>query len=131
MPPLAVEDTYNLLGYALRKALGVIARQHGQELAPGTRWGCCVIWTRGWSGTVGIMPANAAEASATDDLLADLPRQDVQLREIHLDRGYLASDLVRNRPEDLIICCKAWRVLNGDRYAKTAFVLDWEAGTIR
>src|SRR5215475_13456352 len=27
-----VEDTYNLLGHALRKALGVIARQQGQEL---------------------------------------------------------------------------------------------------
>ena len=28
-----VEDTYNLLGHALRKALGVIARQQGWELA--------------------------------------------------------------------------------------------------
>src|SRR6266567_5196657 len=27
-----VEDTYNLLGHALRKALGVIARQQGREL---------------------------------------------------------------------------------------------------
>jgi len=28
-----VEDTYNLLGHALRKALGVIARSSGRELA--------------------------------------------------------------------------------------------------
>jgi hypothetical protein len=28
-----VEDTYNLLGGALKKALGVIARQQGRELA--------------------------------------------------------------------------------------------------
>ena len=28
-----VEDTYNLLGHALRKALGVIARQQGRELS--------------------------------------------------------------------------------------------------
>src|SRR5436305_1377598 len=28
-----VEDTYNLLGHALRKALGVLARQQGRELA--------------------------------------------------------------------------------------------------
>jgi hypothetical protein len=28
-----VEDTYNLLGHALKKALGVIARQQGWELA--------------------------------------------------------------------------------------------------
>jgi hypothetical protein len=29
-----VEDTYNLLGHALRKALSVLARQQGRELAP-------------------------------------------------------------------------------------------------
>jgi transposase len=80
---------------------------------------------------VGLTPANAPEASVTGDLLADLVGQDVRLQEIHLDRGYLASDLVRDRPEDLRIYCKAWPVRNGDRYAKTAFVLDWEAGTIR
>jgi IS5 family transposase len=80
---------------------------------------------------VGITPANAPEASVTDDLLADLTAQEIELREIHLDRGYLASELVRNRAEDLTIYCKAWPVRNGDRYAKTAFVLDWEAGTIR
>jgi IS5 family transposase len=80
---------------------------------------------------VGITPANAPEASVTDDLLTDLGRPEVHLQEIHLDRGYLASDLVRNRPEDLTIYCKAWPVRNGDRYPKTAFVLDWDAGTIR
>lgn len=80
---------------------------------------------------VGITPANVPEASVTDDLLADLAAQDAQLTEIHLDRGYLASALVRDRSEDLMIYCKAWPVRNGDRYPKTAFVLDWEAGTIR
>lgn len=80
---------------------------------------------------VGITRANAPEASVTDDLLADLTHQKVRLQEIHLDRGYLASDLVRNRPDDLRIYCKAWSVRNGDRYAKTAFTLDWDAGTIR
>jgi hypothetical protein len=80
---------------------------------------------------VGMTPANAPEASVTDDLLADLAAQAVQLREIHLDRGYLASDLVRNRSEELAIYCKAWPVRNGDHYPKTAFVLDWDAGTLR
>jgi transposase len=80
---------------------------------------------------VGITGANAPEASVTDDLLADLAAQDVELREIHLDRGYLASDLVRERSEDLAIYCKAWPVRNADRYPKTAFMLDWAAGTIR
>jgi Transposase DDE domain/Transposase domain (DUF772) len=80
---------------------------------------------------VGITPANAPEAQVTDALLTDLAQQDVELREIHLDRGYLASDLVRDRAEELTIYCKAWPVRNGDRYPKTAFVLDWEAGTMR
>lgn len=67
----------------------------------------------------------------TGEVMADLARQEVQLGEIHLDRGYLASDLVRDRPAELTIYCKAWPVRNGDRYAKTAFVLDWDVGTIR
>jgi len=73
---------------------------------------------------VGLTAANAPVASVTDDLLADLTHQDVQLGEIHLDRGYLASSLVQNRPEDLLTYCKAWPVRNGDRYAKTAFTLE-------
>jgi IS5 family transposase len=80
---------------------------------------------------VGITPANAPEASVTSDVLTDLAKQDVELQEIHLDRGYLASDLVRDRSGDLTIYCKAWPVRNGDRYPKTAFTLDWEASTIR
>jgi IS5 family transposase len=80
---------------------------------------------------VGITAANAPEASVTDAILADLAHQDVCLHEIHLDRGYLASDLVRDRSADLRIYCKAWAVRNGDRYTKTAFTLDWDAGVIR
>ena len=39
-----VEDTYNLLGHALRKALGVIARQQGRELpAVGTEVGAPLV----------------------------------------------------------------------------------------
>jgi IS5 family transposase len=80
---------------------------------------------------VGITPANAPEASVTDDLMTDLAQQEVVVTEIHLDRGYLASTLVRDRSEELAIYCKAWPVRNGDRYPKTAFALDWETSTIR
>jgi hypothetical protein len=39
--------------------------------------------------------------------------------------------LVRHRSEDLNIYCKAWPVRNrGGRFAKTAFVVDWQAQTI-
>lgn len=71
------------------------------------------------------------EARVTNALMADLAQQDITLQEIHPYRGYLASDLVRDRSQDLAIYCKAWLVRNGDRYAKTAFMLDWDAGTTR
>ncbi len=80
---------------------------------------------------VGVTPANALEASVTDAIVADLQRQGAQLGELHIDRGYLSSRLVRERPPELAIYCKAWRVRNGGRFPKTAFTLDWEAGSIR
>jgi hypothetical protein len=67
---------------------------------------------------VGVTPANTPEASVTADLQADLDRQRVTLAELHLDRAYLASDWVRDRPAERRIFCKAWPVRNGDRFAK-------------
>jgi len=81
---------------------------------------------------VALTPANVPEAQATDALAADLARQQVTLREVHIDRAYLSSTLVRERPDDLAIFCKAWPVrATGDRFAKTAFTLDWDQHTIR
>jgi hypothetical protein len=78
---------------------------------------------------VGVTAANAAEASVTADLDADLAAQQVELAdldELHLDRAYLSSRWVRERPATLTIRCKAWPVRNGDRFPKTAFPLDWQ-----
>ena len=78
---------------------------------------------------VGVTAANAAEASVTTDLDADLAAQHVgltDLDELHLDRAYLSSRWVRERPATLTIRCKAWPVRNGDRFPKTAFTLDWQ-----
>jgi len=81
---------------------------------------------------VAITPANVPEAQATDALAADLARQQVPLGELHIDRAYLSSTLVRERPDDLTIFCKAWPVrAPGDRFAKTAFHLDYAQQTIR
>jgi Transposase DDE domain/Transposase domain (DUF772) len=80
---------------------------------------------------VGITPANAPEASVTDDITDDLDAAGQTLAELHIDRAYLASDLVRDRGPDLAIYCKAWRVRNtGGRYAKTDFTLDFAAGQL-
>jgi transposase len=80
---------------------------------------------------VGVTPANVPEASVTDAIVADLDHQASRLDELHIDRAYLSSALVRERPADLALFCKAWPVRNGDRFPKTAFALDWEQRTIR
>ena len=79
---------------------------------------------------VGITPANVAEAAVTDAIATDLDHQNVNLVELHIDRAYLSSSLVKNRSQELTIFCKAWVVRNGTRFHKTAFVLDWDNGTI-
>jgi Transposase DDE domain len=79
---------------------------------------------------VGLTAANAPEASVTPALAADLAHQAVTLTELHIDRAYLASHLVRERPADLTIYCKAWPVRNGPYFAKTACTLDWEQGLL-
>jgi hypothetical protein len=80
---------------------------------------------------VGVTPANLPEASVTDSISLDLHVQGLRLRELHIDRAYLSSHLVRERDDDLEISCRAWPVYNGPHFAKTAFVLDWEQHQIR
>ena len=80
---------------------------------------------------VGITPANAPEASVTGDITADLDAAGRHLAELHIDRAYLASDLVRDREPDLAIFCKAWRVRNTwGRFAKDQFTIDFAAGQL-
>jgi hypothetical protein len=38
---------------------------------------------------------------------------------------------VRERPKELLVYCKAWRVQNKGRFPKTAFELDWERQVMR
>ncbi len=80
---------------------------------------------------VGITPANIAEASVTRAISADLEQQPVTLKELHIDRAYLSSHLVRERTEELEIYCKAWPVREGKYFHKQAFTLDWDRQTIR
>lgn len=78
---------------------------------------------------VGLTPANVPEAQVTEDIAADLAAQDARLVELHIDRAYLSSRMVRDRDDELEIFCKAWRVANTTgRYAKTAFGLDFAGG---
>ncbi len=74
--------------------------------------------------------ANIPEAAVTDDIAADLKPQKVDLKELHIDRAYLSSQLVKERSLDLSIICKAWPVRNAKQFDKSAFTLDWEQGLI-
>lgn len=76
---------------------------------------------------VGITPANAPEASVTDAIELDLQTQNRRLSELHIDRAYLSSNLVKQRSDELVIYCKAWSVqARPGQFGKTAFTLDWE-----
>ena len=62
---------------------------------------------------VGLTAANRPEAEVTAAVMADLDQQAVQVAELPIDRGYLSSPLVRDRPADLAVYGKAWPVRNG------------------
>jgi hypothetical protein len=79
----------------------------------------------------GVTAANVPEATVTEGITEDLAAQDVVLGEVHIDRAYLPSTLVRERPPDLQIYCKAWPVrTTGEQFPKTAFTLDFGQATI-
>ena len=80
---------------------------------------------------VGVTPANVPEASVTDAIATDLAAQKSTLRELHIDRAYLASTLVQQRTADLAIFCKAWPVRPGPYFPKSALHLDWERHELR
>jgi Transposase DDE domain/Transposase domain (DUF772) len=80
---------------------------------------------------VGITAANVPEASVTEAISEDLDFQKIQMQELHIDRAYLSSELVRHRNAELEIYCKAWPVRQGELFSKQAFSLDWERQIIR
>jgi hypothetical protein len=80
---------------------------------------------------VGITPANVPEASVTEAIAEDLERQEMCLKELHIDRAYVSSHFVQKRNDDLEVYCKAWPVRISERFSKQAFALDWERHMIR
>jgi hypothetical protein len=75
--------------------------------------------------SVGLTPANLPEAEVAGQVQADLDAQGVRLVELHIDRAYLASVLVRDRDQELEVDCKAFPVrAAGGRFAKPAFTID-------
>jgi transposase len=79
---------------------------------------------------VGVTAANVPEAEVADQIKDDLDAQGLILAELGIDRAYLTSSLVRDRPDDLAVFCKAFPVRNGPRFAKPAFTLDFDHGLL-
>jgi transposase len=80
---------------------------------------------------VGLTPANQPEAKVALQIQSDLAAQDVTLGELHIDRAYLASSLIRDRDPELVVYCKAFPVRSpGGRFAKPSFTIDFDASTL-
>jgi transposase len=92
---------------------------------------CCARLDSELVAAVGITPANAPEASVAEAIKGDLKQQQITLQQLHIDRAYLSSTLVRERAPELEIFCKAWPVRAGAFFPKTAFVVDWERQMLR
>jgi hypothetical protein len=80
-------------------------------------------------------PANQPEATVAEQLSADLACQHTTLAELHIDRAYLSSALVRDRPAGLAIYCKAFAVRNGPGSPRPTWVwlscrdwVSWDVG---
>lgn len=80
---------------------------------------------------VGVTPTNTPEASVAEAIKSDLTAQRITLKQLHIDRAYLSSALVRERAPELEIYCKAWPVRGGPFFPKTAFTMDWGRQMLR
>jgi len=80
---------------------------------------------------VAITPANAPEQTAMPVLQDDFEHQHIEIRELFIDRGYIASDFVEhviaNRGE---VICRPWQRTNRGLFAKSDFDINIRDRTI-
>lgn len=78
-----------------------------------------------------VRPANEPEHLATEDLRPDVEKHG-PVRELHIDRGYLASAWTKEMFDSgERILAKPWTPRNGDRFPKTSFSIDLDQGLVR
>ena len=78
-----------------------------------------------------VTPANRPEAEATPALEKDLEKQGIEISEIHVDRAFIGSSVVRRVIEKKgVVLCKPWTTRNGKLFAKSDFKLDMRSRTI-
>jgi hypothetical protein len=80
---------------------------------------------------VAVRPANEPEHRAAD-LMRDEIEAFGEVAELHVDRGYLASEWTKDLHDiGKRILSKPWASRNGERFAKTEFRIDLKAQTVR
>ncbi len=72
-----------------------------------------------------ITPANRPEEEAAPELQRDIARQGLEIAELNIDRGYVASPLV----DQILgaggdVVCKPWVARNGKSFTKAAFKMN-------
>jgi predicted kinase len=78
-----------------------------------------------------VTPANRPEQEAMQPLQDDIAALDRSLRELHIDRGYVASPIVSEILDGGgLVLCKPWVPQNGDLYSKADFKLNLRTMTI-
>lgn len=76
---------------------------------------------------VDVLPANEPDTSAISTLLAEVDRQGRQLASLHIDRGYLGSEVAGLDEEGVHIVCKPWmKAGTKGRFGKRDFEIDTE-----
>jgi hypothetical protein len=78
-----------------------------------------------------VTPANRPEEEAAPLLKADIEHQGRRIGELHIDRGYIASPVVREvTGEGGEIFCKPWVPRNGQLFTKADFKINMRDRTI-
>jgi IS5 family transposase len=80
---------------------------------------------------VAVTPANVPEQRALATLQGDWEHQRIQLSELYIDRGHIASEVV----DDIIaaggeVICRPWQFANRGRFAKADFDINIRDRTI-
>jgi hypothetical protein len=83
-----------------------------------------------------ILAATVRPANEPEHLAAEVLRPEVEVHgpvtELHIDRGYLSSAWTHDMFErGERILAKPWPSRNGDRFPKSAFVIDLDRGVVR
>jgi hypothetical protein len=79
-----------------------------------------------------VTPANVPEERGAEPLRRDIAKQGLKIRELHIERAYINSELAQNVVARTAVFCKPWRVRNtrGKLFSKSDFHVDLRRLTI-